>query len=75
MADELGISLFVRKSKESNKAFLSGNWKGSLVNFYVLKRSVTQKPWPGTIPPQSAIEHAATEEFNAWLNEQIRRLQ
>lgn len=75
LADGLGVRLFVRKDKDSGRAFLSANWSGRLTDFYVLKRSVTQKPWHGALPEQHKIEMVVEVEFNAWLNEQLRRLQ
>lgn len=35
--------------------------------FYVLKKSVTQKPTPGALPPESDIERTIHEAFSAWV--------
>jgi hypothetical protein len=66
---ELGIKLVL--VAKSGRAFLAGRitkGKGSgLRVFYVLKKSVNQRPDPTALPPEEQITQTATDAFNAWI--------
>lgn len=52
-----GVKLFVMRSK-SGHAFLAGKKNKVLVRYYLLKYSVTQGPWPKTMPTDRQIKGA-----------------
>ena len=56
---ESGIDLFFLKTKKA--AFLAGNKNGQFQFYYLLKKSVDQKPWPNSIPTENQISEAAKE--------------
>ncbi|MHC1762915.1 MAG: hypothetical protein AB9869_01230 [Verrucomicrobiia bacterium] len=63
----LNIKLFV--IEQGGRAFLAGRTDSAapLRIFYVLKRSVTQKPDPTALPPEQTIHDTATEAFTKWV--------
>lgn len=69
----LGIKLFVLRTKLGD-AFLAGRRelrKGrmSIIRYYILKRSVTIGPWPGTLPARELIR----ADFRRGIREVLTR--
>lgn len=52
-----GVKLFVMRSKRGN-LFLAGKKGKELVRYYLLKYSVTQGPWPKTLPTSQEVKAA-----------------
>jgi len=63
---EKGIRLFKIKTK-SGDAVLAGEQNGVVTAYYLLKKSVDQDPWPGSIPEEFEIMNA----FHAGMREYI----
>jgi hypothetical protein len=41
---------------------------GKLTVYYILKKSITQKPDPKALPPNGEMQRTADEKFTEWLN-------
>lgn len=54
LAQQFGWKLFKRGM------CLAANTGGGIRNLYALKTSVTQKPWPGTLPDVTVLQNAVT---------------
>ena len=65
----LGIKLFV--IAKLGRVFLAGRVKegrnSPLRVFYILKKSVNQKPDPTALPPSDKIQQTAMDAFGAWV--------
>lgn len=73
LEQSLGIKLFVITG--GGRAFLAGRMKEGrrgmpLRVFYVLKKSVTQRPDATALPPKGEIEQTALERFGKWVTRQ-----
>lgn len=64
---ELGIRLFRIKTKKGD-AVLAGEKDGKVTAYYLLKKSINQDPWPGSIPEDFEIIDA----FNEGIREYVR---
>ena len=64
---ETGIKLFRVKTKDGD-AVLCGEKDGKVTAYYLLKQSVNQKPWPGSLPEDFEIINA----FNEGMREYVR---
>lgn len=64
---ELNLKLFV--FTKDGRAYLAGRTDSAapLRVFYVLKRSVNQKPDPTALPPEEMIRETATKAFSDWV--------
>ncbi len=64
---ELNLKLFV--FTKDGRAYLAGRSDSAapLRVFYVLKKSVTQKPDPTALPPEQTIRDTATKAFTKWV--------
>lgn len=70
---EMSIKLFV--VHKFGKAFLAAKVGSRLMVFYLLAKSVTQKPDPRALPPMEELESVALEAAQEQLTEEIRRIQ
>ena len=44
---------------------------GESVLYYLLRKSVTQKPWPGSIPTKGEMEAVVSSSFTEWLRSKL----
>ncbi|HMJ92341.1 MAG TPA: hypothetical protein VK530_21140 [Candidatus Acidoferrum sp.] len=58
----LGLKLFRVKD-----ALAARGADGKLTFYYALKQSVTQKPDPSALPPESEMQRIVSENFNRWF--------
>lgn len=73
----LGVKLFILRTVLGD-AFLAAKrqlrkGRNSVVRYYLLKRGVNQKPWPGTLPERSEIRKAFRFGVNGILRLKARR--
>lgn len=62
----LAVKLFVLVS--NGKAMLAGtNKDGKTIAYYLLKKSVKQRPDPTALPPREEMERVAVKHFGNWL--------
>lgn len=73
----LGVKLFILRTVLGD-AFLAAKrelrkGRKSVVRYYILKRGVNQKPWPGTMPERSEIRKAFRFGVNGILRQRHQR--
>jgi hypothetical protein len=62
LEQKLGVKLF-----RINSGLVAKDAAGKITVYYLLRKSVTQKPDPKALPPQAEIQRVAEEKFFAWV--------
>lgn len=65
--EEKGLGLFPFRSSKGN-LLLASTKSGALTLYYLLKKSVAQKPWPGSLPPDEKVRNAAERGMVEQIN-------
>jgi hypothetical protein len=62
-----GADLMIRRTR-GNRLVL-GLWRAKRwISFFLLRYSVFQRPWPGTLPPEGRPRKAFMRAFWEWLD-------
>ena len=65
-----GINLRFRRGRGTNVGVLAGQQgRGGATYYYLLAKSVTQKPWPNTLPPAERLGLRVQRSFRYWLKQ------
>jgi len=71
LAEELGLELFPITSKGGSLLLVSADPDGGITPYYVLKKEVTQDPWPGSLPEERKVQEAAERGMVEVINTMI----